>query len=96
MADATDLKSVGPKGPCGFESRHRQMHGCLSADVGGAESDPIHFEENGSQTSSKIRGLRIRTDPAIVTIESRDFRKIIGLQREIEYIEILADARRGR
>jgi hypothetical protein len=23
MADATDLKSVGPKGPCGFESRHR-------------------------------------------------------------------------
>jgi hypothetical protein len=24
MADATDLKSVGPKGPCGFESRHRQ------------------------------------------------------------------------
>ncbi len=23
MADATDLKSVGPKGPCGFESRNR-------------------------------------------------------------------------
>jgi hypothetical protein len=25
MADATDLKSVGPKGPCGFESRHRHQ-----------------------------------------------------------------------
>jgi integrase len=23
MADATDLKSVDPKGSCGFESRHR-------------------------------------------------------------------------
>jgi hypothetical protein len=25
MADATDLKSVDPKGSCGFESRHRQQ-----------------------------------------------------------------------
>jgi hypothetical protein len=25
MADATDLKSVGLKRPCGFESRHRQV-----------------------------------------------------------------------
>ena len=25
MADATDLKSVDPKGSCGFESRHRYL-----------------------------------------------------------------------
>jgi hypothetical protein len=25
MADATDLKSVDPKGSCGFESRHRHI-----------------------------------------------------------------------
>src|ERR1700751_5193363 len=25
MADATDLKSVDPKGSCGFESRHRHQ-----------------------------------------------------------------------
>jgi hypothetical protein len=31
MADATDLKSVGPKGPCGFESRHRQVSVSRSA-----------------------------------------------------------------
>jgi hypothetical protein len=26
MADATDLKSVDPKGSCGFESRHRYIY----------------------------------------------------------------------
>jgi hypothetical protein len=97
MADATDLKSVGPKGPCGFESRHRQMRGSRFAEElerrAARKAALFNFKENGSQTSSgsrsslpyqsgarsKICGLRIRANPAILTIEGRDPGKIIDI-----------------
>jgi hypothetical protein len=41
MADATDLKSVDPKGSCGFESRHRHQ----SKETGnGAQLGELYFE----------------------------------------------------
>jgi hypothetical protein len=48
MADATDLKSVDPKGSCGFESRHRYhllneegwSHGVWSAGPRAVRAEP--------------------------------------------------------
>src|ERR1700732_5142001 len=42
----------------------------------------------------KIRGFRIRTNPAILPIKRSDLCEILGIQGKIEYIEIFADARR--
>ena len=45
MADARDLKSLVPKGMCGFESRRRQFFMCLSRNVLNRQSsrNQLHF-----------------------------------------------------
>ena len=120
MADATDLKSVGPKGPCGFESRHRHSQFreerlpdlvwesfftffILRAEtrdqfVLAARNDDsrlfVSIRIHSRFTPLKIRGFRIRTNPAILQIKRSDLCEILGIQGKIEYIEIFADARR--
>ena len=120
MADATDLKSVGPKGPCGFESRHRhsQFREERLPDLvwesfftffilrtetrdqfvlATRNDESLLFASiriHSRLLRLKIRGFGIRTNPAILPIKRSDLCQIISIQREIEYIEIFADARR--
>src|SRR5208282_132171 len=62
MADATDLKSVGSKGPCGFESRHRHQEFTREKASGEKESiaevDFLHHREKHLDLSSFEKTFR--------------------------------------
>jgi hypothetical protein len=63
--------------------------------TGNSEALIIRVDSYRFAVRSKIRGFRIGTNPAILPIKRSNLRQIIGIQREIEYFEIFADARRG-
>ncbi len=59
MADATDLKSVDPKGSCGFESRHRHTS-YVPKNQEVVSSNPMLLDDLGpSQCAAVSKALTI-------------------------------------